>query len=71
MNYLEFYRKEKRISQQALAQVALVPRWKIQMCEQQLHNLNTLERARIAKALQVDMNCIFPGIDDLGAGSNV
>lgn len=70
MNYLEFYRKEKRISQQTLASVTHVPRWKIQMCEQQLRCLNQIERERIASALQVGIENIFPALDSLGGGSN-
>ena len=59
MNRVRQFRKQKRLSQQELAQLVEVSRQTINLIENQDYNPTLALRIRIAKALDVDLNKLF------------
>ena len=59
MNRVRQFRKQKRLSQQELAQLVEVSRQTINLIENQDYNPTLALCIRIAKALDVDLNKLF------------
>lgn len=60
-NKLKIWRMERRLSQYELAQASGVPRWAIQLGENDLREFSREERAALALALGVLVEHLFGG----------
>ena len=59
MNRVRQFRKQKQLSQQALADLVEVSRQTVNMIENQDYNPNLSLCIRLAKALDTDLNALF------------
>lgn len=64
MNRVRQFRKQKQLSQRALANLAGVSRQTVNMIENQYYNPTLSLCIRLAKALDTDLNALFWEGDD-------